>query len=171
MAKYLTGEVRQKVEAAGEVVISPSEAPANSRCSAEHHGQFDDDVPTMTSILLRILGKTAVADKNVFRPFMEATEPAGAVPVAPPTAMAAAETQPLLRAAAAAAPGESPLVQEASPVPSVPEKSRILGKMMDTGWQPMASPDTSGDGEEEFAAKSAPAEKKGAGRAASRKPR
>jgi pimeloyl-ACP methyl ester carboxylesterase len=103
MAKFLTGGLRQKIEAAGgELVIAPSEAPANSRCNAEHHGQFDDDVSTMTSILLRILGKTAIDDKNVFRPFMEAAAPTGAVPVAPPPS----GKQPLAVPVATAAPGQ-----------------------------------------------------------------
>jgi pimeloyl-ACP methyl ester carboxylesterase len=145
MAKYLTGGLRQKIEAAGgDLVIAPSEKAADSGCSAAHHGQFDDDPPTMTSILLRILGRTTAVDKNVFKPFMEAAEPVGAVPVGPPPAATAPEAQQLLRAAAAAAPGEAPPVEVASPVPAIPAKSRILGKMMDTGWQPAASTGASG---------------------------
>lgn len=137
MDKYLTGELRKRIEAAGgELIIAPSEKAAVSGCSAEHHGQFDDDPPTMTSILLRILGKEAAEDMNVFKPFLETAEPAGAVPVSPPPVVADAETKPLLRAAATATPGEAPPVEMASQAPAAPETSRILGKMMDTGWRP-----------------------------------
>ena len=43
----------------GSLVWSPNATPAQSRSDAAAHGAFDDDIATMTSVLLRILGRTA----------------------------------------------------------------------------------------------------------------
>src|SRR5262249_12690361 len=49
--------LRQAIEAvSGAAVFSRSAAPDNCRSDSTSHGGFDDDAPTMTSVVMRILG-------------------------------------------------------------------------------------------------------------------
>lgn len=141
IAKFFNSGLRQKLTAAGgELITSPAVAPLESRCDARRHGEFDDDSLTMTSMLLRILGKTTVDPINVYRPFMVAASPAGAE--LPGAQGPLKGRQPLLRAAASSAPGgEAPPLELTAPAPTALRKSRILDMMMATGWQPVDSGD------------------------------
>jgi hypothetical protein len=51
-----------------ELIWSPSVDPADARSDSSSHGGFDDDNPTMTSVLLRILGTTTVEPGNSYTP-------------------------------------------------------------------------------------------------------
>jgi hypothetical protein len=61
--------------AGGTVIWSPSQKPANSRTDSTSHGGFDDDSPTMTSAMLRVLGATTPTDVTKFRKNAARTEP------------------------------------------------------------------------------------------------
>jgi pimeloyl-ACP methyl ester carboxylesterase len=52
----------------GSLVWSPSQTPTISRSAAHSHGGFDDDSATMTSVMLRLLGKATIAKPNVYAP-------------------------------------------------------------------------------------------------------
>ena len=67
----------------GSLVWSPNATPPQSRSDAAAHGAFDDDIATMTSVLLRILGQDSVQPGNEFVPNL-----------APPTSGALIESQP-----------------------------------------------------------------------------
>lgn len=63
----------------GELIWAPSEASDTSRCSATTHGGMDGDTPTMTSVMLRILGRASSSAQNTFRPHASrGLQPAGA---------------------------------------------------------------------------------------------
>ena len=52
----------------GRLVWSPASKPEDLRSDSKSHGGFDDDNPTMTSVLLRILGTTTVKTENEYVP-------------------------------------------------------------------------------------------------------
>jgi hypothetical protein len=60
--------LRQMIANAGGVIVESSGATPSptasddAKCTAQHHGDFHDDPPTMTAVLLRILGKSNVDD-------------------------------------------------------------------------------------------------------------
>ncbi|BDP41522.1 hypothetical protein DAETH_14910 [Deinococcus aetherius] len=99
----------------GAYVASPSSEPDDARSDATAHGCFDDDAPTMTSVLMRVLDvQTATARMGYQRDAALDDVVAGA--------RAAEEGPDLLRAAAplpvtsaVAAPGQVPLGQTAEP--------------------------------------------------------
>lgn len=62
-----------------ELVFSPSEGPAAAHCAATTHGGFDNDAATMTSVLLRILGRQDVAERTRFEPHTPLLDPAPAM--------------------------------------------------------------------------------------------
>jgi hypothetical protein len=71
--------------AGGSVIWSPSQKPANSRTDSTSHGGFDDDSPTMTSAMLRVLGATTPTEVTKFRknaPRVEAEPPDSTAPAA-----------------------------------------------------------------------------------------
>jgi hypothetical protein len=61
------------------LVWSPSAKPTNCRADSSSHGGFDDDNPTMTSVLLRILGKGTVQPGNEYVANLQAGSSAAAV--------------------------------------------------------------------------------------------
>ena len=61
--------------AGGSVIWSASQRPANSRSDSASHGGFDDDVPTMTSVMLRVLGSTTPSDVAKYRRHAQRVEP------------------------------------------------------------------------------------------------
>lgn len=63
----------------GTLIWSPSAKPADSRSDSASHGGFDDDVPTMTSVLLRILDRTSVEPGNEYVPNLPPETSASAV--------------------------------------------------------------------------------------------
>ncbi|WP_432245975.1 C1 family peptidase [Arthrobacter sp. G.S.26] len=54
---------------------SPSQNPVSGRTSATTHGGLDEDMFTMTSVLLQILGTSAVTTRTTFRPFTALDSP------------------------------------------------------------------------------------------------
>jgi hypothetical protein len=72
---------RNAVEALsnGRLIWSPSASPADSRSDSSSHGGFDDDNPTMTSVMLRILGTTTVRPENEYVPNLLPGTSAGAI--------------------------------------------------------------------------------------------
>lgn len=86
----------QQIErAGGSVVVSPSSGQPGSNCTSNGHGEFDEDKPTMGSVLHRILGRTGSEfDTNASpAPFIPAA-PAAPVQLTPPAAAAPAEAIP-----------------------------------------------------------------------------
>lgn len=53
--------------AGGEVIFATSQSPSDARCGARAHGEFDNDEPTMTSVLLRILGQKRVSNVKAYQ--------------------------------------------------------------------------------------------------------
>jgi hypothetical protein len=166
MARFFDADLDAKLlsdltGAGGDLVIAPSEGPGDRRSDSRSHGGFDDDSPTMTSVILRILGKTEVSPENVYRsraPLVDPVPAAAAAAAARPTrgraaAAATAAKAASPRAAAAASPGETPIVETAAapavpPTPpaqdstpvvevaSAPLSGRpILDMMLATGWK------------------------------------
>ena len=106
-----------------EVVISPQSTPTHARSDAKGHGDFDDDVPTMTSVLLRVLGTTNAQAAHTYKPHSGPLAAAAAAPAPaaaetakaaksngrkPPKAKRRAGAKTLTRAAATGEPGEEP---------------------------------------------------------------
>jgi len=138
-------------EIGGDLVWSPSGAPAQSRSDAVTHGGFDDDTPTLTSVLLRVLDRTTADRSTTYRahtplvgpeppasapaavappehPEIVAVEPAGIVPVshsAPPRGDAASAPVPRSE-------GESPEIQVAPR-----SSSTVMDVLMRRGWRLM----------------------------------
>jgi hypothetical protein len=57
-----TGALRDLIGGPGSYVIGPNHEPAAvDRCAAHGHGDFDDDPDTLTAILLRMLGRSQLA--------------------------------------------------------------------------------------------------------------
>lgn len=85
------------------VIVSRSLAPDDSCCTAVTHGDFDNDPATMTSVLLRVLGRKSIQTVQAFQPHAELLVPVAAaeISVAPPP-VAAAEVS--MEAAPAPAP-------------------------------------------------------------------
>jgi hypothetical protein len=100
--------VRQRIEqAGGQVIVSPSSGQPGSNCTANGHGEFDEDKPTMGSVLHRILGQSGT-EFEVNAPPAPFAAPVAAPPVqlTPPAAAAPLEAIPDI--AAFSAPREKP---------------------------------------------------------------
>ena len=54
----------------GALVWSPSGDPPHARSESTTHGGFDDDGPTMTSVLLRMLREDAVVPERKYAPHL-----------------------------------------------------------------------------------------------------
>ena len=72
----------------GAFVWAPSEKPADSRTDCSHHDGFDADSPTMTSVLLRVLGATTPTAAMRFQAYAQRAEaePPGSAGRADPAA-------------------------------------------------------------------------------------
>lgn len=69
MVRFLTKELRADIKAKnGTVIVSRSASPDVARCNSDSHGGFDDDEPTMTSVLLRVLKRTSAAQVERYTP-------------------------------------------------------------------------------------------------------
>jgi hypothetical protein len=78
----------------GAFAWSPTERPANSRTDSTSHGGFDDDSPTMTSVMLRVLGLSSASEASTFQPYAqrrEAEPPEPGTPAGQAPALATAE--------------------------------------------------------------------------------
>jgi len=111
-------------QAGGACVFSRSAAPAECRSDATTHGGFDDDAPTMTSVVMRVLGVREPTAVNDYVPNAALNPLAGAPAGAAPSTPAAAGTrraraprrgagEPVVPVATTRAPG-APSVEEAA---------------------------------------------------------
>jgi hypothetical protein len=106
----LQGEIRAR---GGDCVFSPAAVPDNSRSDATSHGGFAGDTRTMTSVVMRVLGRSTPAPENNYQPNAALAEtepatPAAALPRQPDAA-------PAMVAAELHEPGEQPLAETAEP--------------------------------------------------------
>jgi hypothetical protein len=106
----LQGEIRAR---GGDCVFSPAVAPDNSRSDATSHGGFAGDTRTMTSVVMRALGRSTPAPENSYQPNAALTE----TEPAPPAAATPGQTdaEPAMVAAELHEPGEQPLAETAEP--------------------------------------------------------
>jgi hypothetical protein len=113
----------------GACVFSRSTAPADSCSDAEAHGGFAADAPTMTSVVMRILGNDEPTPANQYRPNAALRAP-GAPPSGDGPAAGAdghatsprpvATAQPTV-VAEAHPPGDQPLAETAEPQTTQPQ--------------------------------------------------
>jgi hypothetical protein len=69
MVRFLTKDLRDAIRAKnGSIIVSRTASPDVSRCNSTSHGGFDDDEPTMTSVLLRVLKRTSAAQVERYTP-------------------------------------------------------------------------------------------------------
>ncbi|WP_164200421.1 C1 family peptidase [[Micrococcus luteus] ATCC 49442] len=75
---------------------SPSQSPLGGRSSATSHGGMDEDMLTMTSVLLQILAATDVTQTATFRPFttLDARSPGSSSEKASPAEAETVNVQP-----------------------------------------------------------------------------
>lgn len=72
--------LRQLIKQAGGEIVESSGTAVNtsvdddSKCTAQHHGAFHNDIPTMTAVLLRILGKPNI-DDPAKQPYVSNAQP------------------------------------------------------------------------------------------------
>lgn len=121
----------------GELIVARSAAPAHSRTNARRHGDFDEDQPTMTSVLMRILGVTRTPRKYEYQSNAKLLDPesvpwprrGGAMaPVRGAPVIAAGVPAPVLRMAAGPAAAAADQVASRSGSP-------ILDMIDATGWK------------------------------------
>ena len=103
----------------GDCIFSRSTAPDNSRSDSESHGGFDDDSPSMTSVVMRILGVTNAQDVDDYTPNAalnaNVTQPPIAAATLPRDRSGSPTAEPARIAAATQAPGDKPVVAVAEP--------------------------------------------------------
>lgn len=138
----LTQAVSQLPDA--RLVWSPSVDPPDARTDSSSHGGFDDDNPTMTSVLLRILGTTAVAPGNSYTPnLLTGTTPSGVAARAtdtadqPPEVVAANVTggdTPGPTTPASASPPAAATVESTASTPTADTGNRTIGALEHAGW-------------------------------------
>jgi hypothetical protein len=108
--------VKDAVKAlSGSLIWSPSEKPAGSRTDSTSHGGFDNDVPTMTSLVLRVLGASTPTATMRYQAHAQRTEvepPATAGVPDPP-----ARVTPALTTADVTGQGTPPSAEVAAPSP------------------------------------------------------
>jgi hypothetical protein len=146
------GTLRASIEArGGACVSSPAALPADSRSDATSHGGFAGDTQTMTSVVMRALGRSTPAPENNYQPnaALIETEPAAPVAARPRQPDAA----PAMLAAELHEPGEEPLAETAEPQteqPTAPQEparldpevavaprsgSAVVDVLLAYGWQ------------------------------------
>ena len=133
----------------GVSIFSRSAAPVDSRSDATSHGGFDDDGPTMTSVVMRALGVSAAEPQYDYQPNAALNDADGApgldevapralarqgaagLPAEPGVALrAAVAPTPFTPAVETHAPGETPIVetsaaQQEQPTPP-PQPHRMV---------------------------------------------
>jgi hypothetical protein len=158
---------------AGTLVWSPSSDPADAASDSTSHGGFDDDEPTMTSVLLRILGSTTVRPGNEFVPNLPPGASAAAVVASAtdlddqPPEVFTAEVQdggppsPRMPAAAAAPPGHGRTFSAARPGGGDADGTgnRVIDALMLEGWRVDRSARSSRSATKKAATKKAPSRK------------
>jgi hypothetical protein len=127
------------------IVISPTptgagEPPPDSRCHAVGHGDLDNDVDTLTSVLLRILRSKTVDATRQYQAFAPA--PAGAGAAVGAAKAAAAERFDEAQVAAAATPVEpgQPGPMGAAPPSPVKARPKARSRRADVPESPVPAP-------------------------------
>jgi len=120
----LRGEIQAR---RGDCVFSPAALTDDRRSDATSHGGFAGDAPTMTSVVLRVLGRSTPTPENSYQPnaALIETEPAPPAAARPRQPDAA----PAMVAAEVHDPGEQPLAQTAEPQteqPTAPDEPARL---------------------------------------------
>ena len=99
----------------GELIVTRSDAPPDARSNATTHAGFDEDAPTLTSVVMRVLGATTNPDAYAYQanaPLNDSDGPwsaaLGAAAVSAPTAAAAGQPAARSRRAAGRAVGAQP---------------------------------------------------------------
>jgi hypothetical protein len=144
--------LRSEIEARGGVcVLSPEARPDDSRSDATSHGGFAGDPQTMTSVVMRALGRSTPAPENNYQPnaALTETEPAAEVAAERPQAP---QAEPAMITAETREPGQRPLAETAEPqveqpvAPSAPARldpevavaphsgSAVVDVLLADGW-------------------------------------
>jgi hypothetical protein len=129
----------------GELVWAPTGQPPGSRTDADSHGDFDDDAPTMTSVMTRILGHPAEpTERMVYAANTALLDPADALDAPPPSAGLTVDARDA---------GAAPVTRTAAPQPQdveVPEvrqgrppeekvaprtSSGVMDALLREGWE------------------------------------
>jgi acetyl esterase/lipase len=155
------GSLRRRIEARGGVcVFSPAALADNSRSEATSHGGFAGDSRTMTSVVMRALGRLTPVPENQYQPnaALIETEPAPPAAARPRQPDAA----PAMVAAEIHQPGDQPLAETAEPQteqPTAPDEparidpevavaphsgSAIIDVLLAQGWQTKKPPSVGG---------------------------
>ena len=74
--RQLVKQVGGKIVESSGTAVNPS-VDDDSKCTAQHHGAFHNDIPTMTAVLLRILGKQKI-DDPAKQPYVSNSQPLSA---------------------------------------------------------------------------------------------
>jgi hypothetical protein len=130
------------------LVWSPSVDPADARSDSSSHGGFDDDNPTMTSVLLRILRTTAVEPGNSYTPNLtpgttpegvaaQATDLADQPPDVTTADVTGGDTPGPATPAAAAAPAK---VESTATTPEADPGNRTIQALEQEGWKREPTP-------------------------------
>jgi hypothetical protein len=167
------GAVAALKDDAGTLIWSPSSDPADAASDSTSHGGFDNDEPTMTSVLLRILGSTTVRPGNEFVPNLPPGASAAAVVASAtdlddqPPEVFTAEVQdggppsPRMPAAAAAPPGHGRTFSAARPGGADADGTgnRVIDALMLEGWRVDRSAPSGQSATKKAASKKAPSRK------------
>jgi len=148
MQKFVEGQsagaasptLAQQITAVGGAVFySPQASPPDGRTAAIGHGNFTDDMPTMNSVAMRILGVADPSQVYSYQANAALVDAAGAPQIGAPLVAAApvltrarrrAAPQALAVAAEANAPGETPLMATAEPQTQSPTPPPQAGKLV-----------------------------------------
>ena len=136
----------------GQSILSRSAAPDDGRSDSASHGGFDDDAPTMTSVVMRILGLVQASQVDEYVrdaalnpvPGLDtapspAAAPAPAATPTPPRPTDGAPTEPLRMAAAVGVPGQTPLVETAEPQEAQPTAPQTApGQVVEVAAAPVS---------------------------------
>jgi hypothetical protein len=119
MAKFFDrplgrGTLRGEISTGGgDCVFSPTTSPDNSRSDSTSHGGFAGDPRTMTSVVMRVLGRSTPAAENNYQPNAALADTEPATPAAAPPRQP--DALPAMVAAEVHEPGEQPLADTAEP--------------------------------------------------------
>ena len=148
-----TSVIGAVADVGGDLVWAPSAVPTQSRSTATSHGGFDDDSPTLTSVLLRVLDREAADRTTTYRPYVPLRGPEpderaaarAAEPVPEQLATVHAEpagTAPVTRTASPEGGGSPPLVPrtggESPEIGAAPSSSStVMDLLVREGWRPV----------------------------------
>jgi hypothetical protein len=147
-----SSSLRRRIEARGGAsIFSPAALADNSRSDATSHGGFAGDSRTMTSVVMRALGRLTPAPETQYQPNAALIETEPAPPAA--TQPRQPDATPAMIAAEIHQPGDQPLAETAEPQteqPTAPDEparidpevavaprsgSAIIDVLLAQGWQ------------------------------------